>query len=155
MRIQGAVAINRPIEEVFDFVADERNEPRYNPRMLRAQRISPGPIGAGTRFRAEFASMGRPVAMSEITGYERPRRLATATHMSVMEIRGTLTFDSMPEGTRLGWSWDIEPRGVLRLFAPIVARIGGRQEQATWEGLKNYLGREPSVSVTATDEPPT
>ena len=32
VRIQGAVAINRPIEEVFDSVADERNEPRYNPR---------------------------------------------------------------------------------------------------------------------------
>jgi hypothetical protein len=26
-RIEGAIMINRPVEEVFDFVADERNEP--------------------------------------------------------------------------------------------------------------------------------
>jgi hypothetical protein len=34
LRIGGEIFINRPVEEVFDFVADARNEPRYNPRML-------------------------------------------------------------------------------------------------------------------------
>jgi hypothetical protein len=32
----------------FDLVADERNEPRYNPRMWRAEKITEGPIGVGT-----------------------------------------------------------------------------------------------------------
>ena len=36
-RIEGELIIERPLEEVFDFVADERNELRYNPRMLRAR----------------------------------------------------------------------------------------------------------------------
>jgi hypothetical protein len=45
VRIEGQIVINRPVEEVFDFVADERNEPRYNPRMRRAEKISEGPIG--------------------------------------------------------------------------------------------------------------
>ena len=47
-RMKGEIIINRPVEEVFDFVADERNEPRDNPRMLRAEQISEGPIGLGT-----------------------------------------------------------------------------------------------------------
>jgi hypothetical protein len=34
---------------VFDFVADERNEPRYNPRMLLAEKISSGPRGCTWR----------------------------------------------------------------------------------------------------------
>ena len=33
-QIQGEVFIRRPVEEVFDFVADERNEPTYNRNML-------------------------------------------------------------------------------------------------------------------------
>jgi hypothetical protein len=33
--------------------ADERNEPRYNPRICGAEKLSPGPIGTGARFRAE------------------------------------------------------------------------------------------------------
>lgn len=31
VHIQGAITIDRPVDEVFDFVADERNEPRYTP----------------------------------------------------------------------------------------------------------------------------
>ncbi len=72
VRIEGEIVINRPVEEVFDFVADERNEPRYNPEMHRAEQISDGPIGVGTRFRAETVSRDRTVEMViEFTGYER------------------------------------------------------------------------------------
>ena len=44
-RIEGEIAINRPVDEVFDFVADERNEPRYNPKIARVEKLSDGPIG--------------------------------------------------------------------------------------------------------------
>ena len=37
VHIKGQIVIDRPVEEVFDFVADERNEPRYNPRMRRVE----------------------------------------------------------------------------------------------------------------------
>ena len=72
-RIDGAVVIKRPVDEVFDFVADERNEPRYNPGIRRAEKLSPGPIGCGTRFRAEAVTLGRRVGMTiRYTAYERP-----------------------------------------------------------------------------------
>jgi hypothetical protein len=29
--INGSIEINCPVEEVFDFVADEHSEPKYNP----------------------------------------------------------------------------------------------------------------------------
>jgi hypothetical protein len=35
-RIDGEILIHRPAEEVFDFVADQRNELRYNPPMVRS-----------------------------------------------------------------------------------------------------------------------
>ena len=57
--VEGEIIINRPVQEVFDFVADERNEPRYNPRMLSVEQISDGPIGAGTRFRTKPKAIGR------------------------------------------------------------------------------------------------
>jgi len=123
VRIEGETIINRPVDEVFDFVADERNEPRYNPRMRRVEQITPGPIGVGTRFRAETANMGRTVEMViEFTGYDRPRRLASTTHMSSMDLSGSLTFEPMPDGTRMRWSWDPEPGGILKMMRPLVRR---------------------------------
>ena len=88
-RVEGDIIINRPIEEVFDFCADERNEPHYNPRMTHVEQTSSGPIGPGSQFRAEMRTMGRMVAMTiEWTAYERPSRLASWTRLSGMDIRG-------------------------------------------------------------------
>jgi hypothetical protein len=40
--------------------------------MVSAEKTSTGPIGLGTRFRAEMRSMGRPIEMTiEFTGYKR------------------------------------------------------------------------------------
>jgi Polyketide cyclase / dehydrase and lipid transport len=148
-RIEGEIVITRPIEEVFDFVADERNEPRYNPNMRRSEKISEGAIGVGTRFRAEIMSRGRPAEMLiEFTAYDRPRQLASVTTLSTMEIRGALSFEPIPEGTRMRWSWTLKPRGLLRLMTPIVARIGGRQERDIWTGLKRVL-EEPDARAHA------
>jgi hypothetical protein len=148
-RVEGEIVITRPIEEVFDFVADERNEPRYNPNMRRSEKISEGAIGVGTRFRAEIMSRGRPAEMLiEFTAYDRPRQLASVTTLSTMEIRGALSFEPIPEGTRMRWSWTLKPRGLLRLMTPIVARIGGRQERDIWTGLKRVL-EEPDARAHA------
>jgi hypothetical protein len=70
-QIQGELVIRRPVHEVFDVVADERNEPRYNPPIRRAEKLSPGPIGRGTQFRAEAVTLGRTTEMTiEYTTYE-------------------------------------------------------------------------------------
>lgn len=149
--VEGEIIIDRPVEEVFDFVADERNEPRYNPQMLRAEQISAGPIGRGTRFRAESKVMGRSMAMTiTFAAYDRPRRLTSSTHLSTMDILGTLTFEPVPEGTRMRWSWDLKPRGVLKLMTPLISRLGRRQEQTIWTALKRYLEvRDGEAGVTA------
>src|SRR5664279_5143251 len=81
VHIHGEIVINRPLEEVFDVVADTSREPRYNPRMHHAEQITNGPVGVGTRFHAETAGMGRPVDMViEITDYHRPHTLSSTTH---------------------------------------------------------------------------
>lgn len=137
--IEGEIVIGRLVEEVFDVVADERNEPRYNPRLLWVEKISSGPIGRGTRFWAATKTMVRPVEMTiEFTDFQRPRRLASTTRMPTMEIRGALTFDPVPEGTRMRWSWEVQPHGVFKVLMPVITLMG-RREEAVWAGLKRFL----------------
>lgn len=139
-RIEGEIIIGRPVKAVFDFAADQRNEPRYNPRMLRADKVSDGPVGKGTVFRSTAKSMGRGAEMRiELTGYDRPGRLASRTATKQADIAGALTFDPVPGGTRMRWSWSVHPKGAARLLAPVITWIGRRQEQAVWAGMKRYL----------------
>jgi hypothetical protein len=84
--------------------------------------------------------MGRPIEMViEITAHERPHRLGSSTHLSSMDIHSTLFFEPVPGGTRMRWSSDLEPRGVLRPASPLVAWMGRRQARGIWAHLKRVL----------------
>ena len=56
--IEGEILIGRPVDVVFDYVADQGNEPQCNPQMVRAEKITPGPVGKGTRFRRRWRPGG-------------------------------------------------------------------------------------------------
>jgi hypothetical protein len=98
----------------------------------------------------EITSRSRPLEMvTDFTDFERPRRLSSSTRISAMDIRGTLTFDAVPEGTRMRWYWELAPRGLVKLLTPLVARIGRRQEEAIWAGLKRVMeGEHPPAAQT-------
>jgi hypothetical protein len=153
-RIEGEIIIERPVDEVFDFVADERNEPRYNPRMLSADLVSEEPIGSRSRFRAEIKTGPRRTMpmLVEFTEFDRPRRLASFTRSSMMETAGTLTFEPQARGTLMRWSWDVRPYGPLRLMPGAVRLIGRRQEQRIWGNLKRLL--ESRVANSRRSEEP-
>lgn len=138
--ITGEIVIDRPVDVVFDFVADERNEPKYNPRLRRSEKLTEGPIGAGTRFAASIQSLARPLDMViEVTSYDRPTEFASTTTMSSAQIHGTLTFEPHQAGTLMRWSWEVHPKGPAKLLTPFITYLGKRQEQGIWASLKRYL----------------
>jgi uncharacterized protein YndB with AHSA1/START domain len=144
-RIEGEIIIDRPVDVVFDYVADQSNEPRYNPQMVRAEKITAGPLGKGTRFRSAVASMGRTAEMLiEFTSYDRPRLLASATTVQQADISYTLTFEPAAGGTRMRWSGQVRPKGAFRLLGPVITWMGIRQERRIWASLKRHLEAAPT-----------
>jgi hypothetical protein len=75
----------------------------------------------------------------ELTGYDRPVRLAQVTTMRQADMSGTLTFEPVGAGTRMRWSWRVRPKGAYPLLAPVIARMGRHQEQTVWAGMKQQL----------------
>ena len=146
--IAGEVTIDAPIDEVFDLVADERNEPAYNPRIVRAEKVSRGEVGQGARFVAEPRSLGPKGEMTlEILEYDRPHRLHNEVRSAAMHVDGTLTFEEVDGGTRLCWDWDMDLVGRMRVLTPVLALVGPRWERRNWLDLKAYLesgGLRPS-----------
>jgi hypothetical protein len=138
--ITGEVTIDAPVEEVFDLVADERNEPSYNPRIVRAEKVGDGPVGQGSRFVAEPRSLGAKGEMTlEILGYDRPHRLHDIVRSSYMKVDGTLTFDESAGRTRLRWDWDMDLLGTWRVLSPVLSLVGPRWERRNWVDLKRYV----------------
>jgi hypothetical protein len=139
-KIKGEIIIDRPVDVVFDYVADQSNEPQYNPQMVRAEKITPGPVRKGTQFRSAVASRGHTAEMLiECTGYDRPRLFASSTTMQQADISYTLTFEPATRGTRMLWSGQVRPKGAFRLLGPMITWMGVRQEQRIWASLKRHL----------------
>jgi Polyketide cyclase / dehydrase and lipid transport len=148
-RIDGEIVIHRPVDVVFDYVADQSNEPQYNPRMVRAEKITPGPVGKGTQFRSAVASRGQtPEMLIEVTRYDRPTRLASATTMQQADISYTLTFEPAASGTRMRWSGQVRPKGAFKLLGPLIAWMGRNQEQRIWASLKQHLEAAPAETTS-------
>jgi carboxymethylenebutenolidase len=135
------LVIDRSPTDVFDFVADERN--RYDPRILNSEKLTVGPIGLGTRFRSEMASLGRTVSMTvAITAYDRPHLVATTSRLTGMAIHSTLRFEPSGTRTRLHWQSQVEPVGAMNVLSPVLGILGRQQMAPIWTGLKRTLERK-------------
>ena len=152
-RIEGEITVGRPVEVVFDYVADQTNEPQYNPAMVRAEKIGVRPLGVGTKFSSAVRTAGRTVDMIiEVLSYDRPRLLATRTAMKQADIDYILRFEPIPAGTRMQWSGEVRLKGAFGLLAPAAGWLGRRQEQRIWQSMRRLLeGDTEPVGSTGPD----
>ncbi|MBV8529018.1 MAG: SRPBCC family protein [Candidatus Dormibacteraeota bacterium] len=101
LRNENRVEINRPPAEVFKFIAELSNEPRYVPNVLESEKISDGPTGVGTKYREVTRVMlGRKaVATYEITQYDPPTTFAFRGTSGRSRFRGRWVLEATDGGT--------------------------------------------------------
>lgn len=119
------VVVARPAEEVFDFLADTRNEQRWNPNVVRVVKTSTGPVGRGSTFEGRYRRGG--TMRFEITHYDRPARLGFRGGGRRMGLVATVEVTPEAGGTAVSMRGEMSPRGVLRLLGPLMRPILERQ----------------------------
>jgi uncharacterized protein YndB with AHSA1/START domain len=134
--IEAEVDIERPPEEVFDYCSDHRHEPEWNPMMKRITKLTDGPVGAGTRYRAEFVK-GPPMVM-ECTQYQRPTMWSLVGDSRVLKATGGWRVLPTASGARLVTRVEMELHGPLKLVAP---RLRRREQPMFERDLHNIKAR--------------
>jgi carbon monoxide dehydrogenase subunit G len=72
----GSAVIDRPIEQVFAFLADGTNYPKFSPRVQQIQRTTDGPIGVGTVFESTVKDAGMKTSRKfELTAFDAPTKI--------------------------------------------------------------------------------
>src|SRR4249919_423184 len=121
MHFANSVTIRRPPSEVFAFLVDPANIPKWNYAIDSARQVNPGPVGVGTRIQ-QTRSVPRPTTEElVITELAPDRRLVLEGDIGPLS--GTLSYqiEEVLEGTRLTNTADLSGRGPLRLLAPLAA----------------------------------
>src|SRR3954471_9852113 len=57
-RFEGSSVVDRPIDEVFAFLAEGTNDPQFSPRVVEIAKTTDGPPGPGTRFSSTVKDAG-------------------------------------------------------------------------------------------------
>jgi uncharacterized membrane protein len=128
------ITSKRPVGDVFAYVANGLNGPKWRPGVLDISLVSGD--GAGAVYRQGVRGPGgrRIAADYEVTAFETNRRLAFKAIAGPVRPTGEYTFQETPEGTALTFSLE-EPLSGWKRF------VFGRPVQQTMDAEMKALDR--------------
>jgi uncharacterized protein YndB with AHSA1/START domain len=137
---ENSLTIQRPIEDVFAFLADLENVPRWNYAIEATRKTSPGPVGVGTTYSQTRSVPRRSEEGFEVTVFEPVSGLAIRGRIGPFRATVRYTLQPLDGGTRLTNQVELEPvSGPLRLVAPVAAPRVRTAVAANLETLKRIL----------------
>lgn len=136
-----AITIERPVADVFNVLTHVELASRWS-EAISEELITPGPLRVGSRRRAVVRSFGGRATenVMELTELEPNRRLAMRG-VSGLPFPVRISIDLEPRGdaTRMTWVADLEPTGLLRPTAPLLAAVYRRVLEKDLRTLKTMM----------------
>jgi carbon monoxide dehydrogenase subunit G len=146
IKIAQSVTVNRPVEEVWEFISNFENTTRWSRGVLEARQTSEGPIGVGSTLQTVVQAFGRRRTASYlVTEYEPNRAFAFKVTSGVMTSQARYSVEPAGAGTRLTGSGEIDAVGLYKLLAPILIRTVKRHSEDDLANAKRIL--EASVAA--------
>jgi carbon monoxide dehydrogenase subunit G len=124
-RFEGTAVIDRPIEQVFAFLADGENDPKFSPRVMEIAKTTDGPPGVGTVYASTVKDAGMKTRREfELTEFEPPTRIRWAERSKNLVTASEGGYDLAPEGagTRVTIHNVLEGHGLGKLIEPLALR---------------------------------
>jgi uncharacterized protein YndB with AHSA1/START domain len=138
VEVSGEVVVDKPVDEVFRLFSDLEQSHYYSAPVIERTKITDGPIGVGTRYRARDKWPGREVEFTvEITEHSPPTGLA-ASWSTPMEGGWRAEFSGSGSGTRLSFTAMMKPSGLMGLLTPVLRPWAGRQTRAFLSQFKAW-----------------
>jgi hypothetical protein len=133
-QFEGTVEINRPIAEVFAFLAAGVNDLKFSPRVQRIEKTTDGPVGVGTVFASTVKDAGLTSTREfRITSFEEPTKIrwAEQTKNLVTAAEGGYDLTDLGDGrTRLRVFNVLQGHGIGKLLAGFALKAAQKDAPA-------------------------
>jgi uncharacterized protein YndB with AHSA1/START domain len=148
-RFEATVVIDRPVEEVFAFLADGENDPRFSPRVLEIRKTTDGPPGVGTVYVSKVKDAGMTTDREfKLTEFDPPSRIRWAEQSKNAITAPEGGYDLAPEGsgTRLTVYNVLEGHGFGKLITPLALRSARKGADEFAQSIKRAVEADASSS---------
>lgn len=155
--VETSVIINRPLHDVWDFVGDPRNEPKWHTDILEIRSAADPASGpgedwlVGETLLVTVQFMGRKNYEVEVTRKEDNHLLEITTTTGPMKPVATYLFEPSNGGTRFTRHVDIPVEGPMRLLLPLMRRSAGKRNEQFVQNLKSMLEASAASPARAAD----
>ncbi len=148
MIAKSSILIERSIDEVFDYVSNVENMPRWVSGVSRVRLLS-DKVKSGTKFSAEYAQgMRRSGIDFKVVEFEPPTRFSTKSERGPFSFpfKGTMELRAVGDSTEVTNNVETGPESVATrlaslLFGPIVKRSVRKRLQDELEALRASITR--------------
>jgi len=116
------VLIDRPVKDVFAFVANPNNMSKGNSAVVSLEQVTPGVVGVGTKFKTVGEMMGRRIEGDmQVTAYEPDTKCGFQVQAGPMQVNLTMTFKTVGTGTKVSLNAQGNPGGLFKLAEGVMA----------------------------------
>jgi uncharacterized membrane protein len=136
---RGSVTINRPLGDVFAFVANGENATKFRPGVLDVQHVSGDGVSAVYRQGVKGPGGRRIPADYEVTAFEPNRRIGFHAIAGPVRPSGEYRFEASGDQTKVDFSLEAEVTGWKRLVMGRAVQSTMDAEIGTLQTLKRIL----------------
>ncbi len=135
-----SINIQRPIQDVFEFVSNFENDKYWWKAATETQKLTPGPVGVGTEFdevaKVLFVTVHNRLCVTE---YHPPDQLACRNESPQLAYDLQYLFTVEGNTTKFTLMADLIPKGVLKWLLPFTMNALYGQLRMYFQELKTYL----------------
>lgn len=149
---QTSFATPTPAETAFAYLSRFSTTAEWDPGVVEARDLTPGPVGVGSAFEVVSTFLGRRVPLHyEIVEFDAPNRVVLRAENASVCSTDTISCQPGPDGsTIVGYDAVLEPRGAARLLSPLFTvvfhRIGDRAAQSLRANVDRLAGADVRAS---------
>ena len=149
-KIERSIVIDRPVDEVWEFVHDIANDRLWQTTLVESEQLTDGPMGVGAKVREARHFLGLRIELAwEVTEFEPKRRSAIKGISGPVPLSGGYLLEPVDTGTRFTVSGELDAHGLFKLAEPVFARITRRELEANLGHLKDLLEAESATAQEA------
>ena len=138
--VETTIEIARPVAEVFAFVADQTNAPKWQKGLREVRRLTDGPIGVGSEHEFVRRFAGREIASrNRFVAFEDGHYVRFEIPEGLMTGEASYLAEPGPGGTALVSRMRFRVHGAGRLLAPLLSRVLARDSRRDEQRLKELL----------------
>jgi uncharacterized protein YndB with AHSA1/START domain len=141
-RFGASVVIDRPIDEVFAFLVDGENDPKFSARVQKMEKATDGPPAVGTIYKSAVRDAGMTTQREfELTEVDAPAKIRWAERSKNMVTAPEGGYDLTPsgDGTEVAFYNVLEGHGFGKVLAPLALRSARNGAQDFANSIKRTV----------------